>query len=160
MMEAFQDQMSGNHCFGCGPENEKGLQIKSFWKDDSKQVAICRYMPKPEHMAGPTHILNGGIIATLIDCHGICTAAADAYVQEGKIMDDEKIWYVTGSFNLKYHKPTPIGREVYLEADISERKGVKSVVQCRLYSEGPDGPLCAEAELVAIRVPLSWLESI
>ena len=51
-------------CFGCGPENLKGLQIKSFW--DGKQ-AICRWKAEPHHN-GVKGILNGGIIASLIDC--------------------------------------------------------------------------------------------
>lgn len=29
--KAFQDQIPNNHCFGCGPENASGLQIKSHW---------------------------------------------------------------------------------------------------------------------------------
>ena len=27
----FQDGLHGNHCYGCGAWNEKGLRIKSFW---------------------------------------------------------------------------------------------------------------------------------
>ena len=32
--QAFQDQGSVSHCHGCGADNEKGLQIKSFWEGD------------------------------------------------------------------------------------------------------------------------------
>jgi len=28
---AIQDQMTGNHCWGCGADNPEGLQLKSFW---------------------------------------------------------------------------------------------------------------------------------
>ena len=28
---AFQEQIGGNHCWGCGALNENGLQLKSYW---------------------------------------------------------------------------------------------------------------------------------
>ena len=79
---AIQDLLPENHCFGCGPLNPEGLQIKSFWSGESE--TICTYQPESKHAAGPTHILNGGVIATLIDCHCICTAVAEAYRREGR----------------------------------------------------------------------------
>ncbi len=30
-MTALQDLISHNHCYGCGPDNPDGLQIKSYW---------------------------------------------------------------------------------------------------------------------------------
>ena len=79
---AFQDLIEDNFCFGCGPINEQGLQIKSYW--DGPGVSICTYLPEPFQTAGPRGILNGGIIATLIDCHCVCTAIAYAYEREGR----------------------------------------------------------------------------
>ena len=68
----FQNLIHGNHCFGCGPENDLGLRIKSYW--DGKNQSICRFIPEKHHCAGPAEYLNGGIISTIIDCHCICTA--------------------------------------------------------------------------------------
>jgi hypothetical protein len=62
---AFQDQIPANFCYGCGPGNPVGLHIRSIWAGDE---ALCVFQPAPYHAAGPRHILNGGIIATLIDC--------------------------------------------------------------------------------------------
>ena len=70
-MAAFQDQIPDNFCFGCGADNPDGLHLKSEWEGD---IAVARWTPWPSHAAGPKHILNGGIIATLLDCHGVCTA--------------------------------------------------------------------------------------
>ena len=63
---AFQDEVSGNHCWGCGSGNHNGLQIKSYWSGDE---AVCTWQPQAHHSAGPGHILNGGIIVTVINCH-------------------------------------------------------------------------------------------
>ncbi len=30
-MIAIQDQVPHHHCYGCGADNDKGLQIKSYW---------------------------------------------------------------------------------------------------------------------------------
>ena len=72
-MTAIQDRIPHNHCYGCGPENPHGLQIKSHW--DGKE-SVCVYEPRPEQCAGPEQYLYGGTIASLIDCHSIGTALA------------------------------------------------------------------------------------
>src|SRR5215471_20575260 len=79
---AIQDDIGiDNLCYGCGPENPEGLKIKSYWDGDE---TVCTFMPRPSFMAGPRHVLNGGIIATVIDCHCICTAVAAVYKSEGR----------------------------------------------------------------------------
>ncbi len=151
---AFQDEIPDNHCWGCGSLNPHGLQIKSYWDGDE---AVCHWKPKPEHMAGPTHILNGGVIATIFDCHCILTAAAAAYRKQGRSVSSlPLIWYVTGSLHVDYFKPTPIDETVELRSQIKEMKEKKTVVTCDLFSQGEK---CASAEVVAIRVPPAWREA-
>ena len=58
-------------CFGCGPANEKGLKIKSYRKEEGLEM---EFETSKEHMAFEG-VINGGIIGTLIDCHGNWTAA-------------------------------------------------------------------------------------
>lgn len=145
---AFQDNWDHNECWGCGCSNEHGLNIKSYWSEDK---SICVWTPNQNHKAGPTGYLNGGIIATIIDCHSICTAIADGYKQEGRELDSEPIvWYVTASIKIDYLKPTPIDREVRLKAKVTMREGRKLLVVCKLFS-GED--LCARAEVLAVKVP-------
>lgn len=146
---AFQDHMAENHCFGCGADNPQGLQIKSYWAGEGESV--CRYQPLPRHAAGPRHVLNGGIIATLIDCHTVCTAAASAQRRTGE--DPEDVWYVTGTLTVRYLKPTPLAEPVELRAKILEETEKKTTLTCTLSS---GGEACAEAEVVAIRVPPEW----
>lgn len=152
--KAFQDCMPNNHCFGCGPENELGLQIKSYWVNEYESE--CTFKPSPHHSAGPLHYLNGGIISTIIDCHCICTAIAKGYhMADREIGEGDIIWFVTGNLQVSYLKPVAIDREVHLLAKILEAKESKITLECHLTS---NGEICAEGKVVAVRVPVSWLE--
>lgn len=150
-MTAIQDLIPGNHCYGCGPENPDGMQIKSYWEG---RESVCRYMPKPEQCAGPLQYVYGGTIASLIDCHSICTALSNYYRREGReIGEPPEIWCVTGRLAVDYLAPTPIDREITLRATIGECTDKKTIVHCAVYS---DETRVAEGEVVAIRVPDSW----
>ena len=141
----FQDYMPENVCFGCGVRNPGGLHIKSYWDGDE---AVCRWNSQ-ERYHGWADLLNGGIIATLIDCHCMCTAMAHAYKSEGRELDSlPEYRYATGTLSVKYLKPTP-NREVELRARVVEVKNKKTVLKCDLYSGGAKR---AEADVVAIRV--------
>lgn len=142
----FQDHMGPNVCYGCGKDNDKGLQIRSYWDGDE---AICVWKSKEHHHGWPT-IMNGGVMATLIDCHCMCTAMAFAYRDEGRSLDSQPIYrYATGSMNIRYLKPTSNEKPVRLVAKVESSKGRKVNVRCEFYSEGVK---TAEAEVIAIRV--------
>ncbi len=149
----FQDQMPGNHCWGCGPDVPQGLGIKSYW---SGGVAVCEWRPRPEFAAGPRHLLFGGTISSLFDCHGIWTAIASAYRGEGRAIGTAPlIWFVTGSLSVSYRKPTPIDRPLTLRAEATETGARKTVVSATLESDGEER---ATAEIVAVRVPIEWFD--
>ncbi len=151
---AFQDQIPNNHCFGCGSENSKGLQIKSYWEGENESV--CTFIPSPHHSAGPTQYLNGGIISTIVDCHCVCTSIAKGYQLSGReIGVGETIWFATGKLEVSFSKPVAIDREVVLKAKIVAAKESKITLDCQLFSEGI---VCAESHVVAVRVPNSWFE--
>ena len=112
----FQDQIEGNHCFGCSPINPLGLQIKSSWDED---VSRCEFHPLPHHCAAPTKFLNGGIMATIIDCHCVCTAIAQGYKKaDREIGSGDAIWYATSKLDLIYKRAVAIDLTVFMEAVI------------------------------------------
>jgi acyl-coenzyme A thioesterase PaaI-like protein len=153
---AIQDQIGGNHCWGCGPLNPHGLQIKSLWQGEAEGQprAICTFQPQPAHMAGPTHVVNGGILATVIDCHSVCTAMAAAYAAEGRtIGSTPELWYATARLDITYLRPTPIDQPALLEARVVAVDGKRSTIHCTLTSGGKE---CVRAEVVAVRVPSEW----
>lgn len=148
---AFQDRIPHNGCFGCGPENAKGLHIKSYWDGDE---SVCRFRAGAHHAAGPDQFLNGGIIATVIDCHCICTAIAGTYRDEGReIGSAPDVWCVTARLDVSYLLPAPIGEPLQLRARILEKGERKTVLSCSAYSGEKE---CARADIVAVRVPPSW----
>ena len=152
-MTPIQDLIPNNHCYGCGPENAHGMQIKSFWDGE---VSTCTYMPRPEQCAGPTQYLYGGTIASLFDCHCVCTAIAHQYELDGRAVGEgDPLWCVTANLDVRYLAPTPIDKPVELRASIAESAGRKTIMKCKMYS---DDTATAEAEVVVIRVPESWRE--
>jgi acyl-coenzyme A thioesterase PaaI-like protein len=145
--KAFQDQGSVLHCHGCGADNEKGLQIKSHWDGDE---AVCTWQPRPHYCGGSKSILNGGIIAALIDCHSLNLAIAQAYKIEGRpIGSQPRIHYVTGTLKISYIGPAPIDKTLHLRAKVIRVEGRKAWISCTLRA---DGRVCANGEVLGIRV--------
>ena len=68
-------------CYGCGRRNETGLHLKTVW-DGEKTVTT--YTPREEHIAIPGFVY-GGLLASLIDCHGTGSAADDAFDHEAAL---------------------------------------------------------------------------
>ncbi|HNS01032.1 MAG TPA: PaaI family thioesterase [Anaerolineae bacterium] len=146
---AFQDYYPDewSHCYGCGRLNEQGLQIKSRW-DGDESVAV--YTPRPYHTAIPGYVY-GGLLASLIDCHGTGTAAAAAYRAEGRPMDSQPPRrYVTASLKVDYLRPTPLGPPLELRGRVTELKGRKVVVQISLVADGVE---CVRGEVVTVQIP-------
>src|SRR3972149_3352642 len=124
---AFQDFYPDSlaHCYGCGRLNEYGHQIKSYWDGDE---SVCFFLPKPYHIAIRGYVY-GGLLASLIDCHGTGTASAAAYRAEGRVMDTEPaLRFLTASLHVDYLRPTPIDSPLEVRALIKEIKGRKVVV--------------------------------
>jgi acyl-coenzyme A thioesterase PaaI-like protein len=147
--QAFQDYYPDNlsHCYGCGRLNEHGLHIQSYWDGDE---SVCTFQPKPYHIAIPGYVY-GGLIASLIDCHAVGTAAAAAYRAQGRAMDSQPaLRYLTASLHVDYLRPTPIDATLELRGQVKEVKGRKAVVTVTLSARGE---LCARGEVVAVQVP-------
>ena len=142
----FQDYMPENVCFGCGINNDQGLHVKSYWEGDE---CICQWHSE-EKYHGWSNLMNGGVMATLIDCHCMCTAMAHAYESEGRGLGSQPEYrYATGTLSVKYLKPTSNNDPVELRAKVLEVKGKKTVLKCDFYCLGEK---TAEADVVAIRV--------
>jgi len=145
----YPDQMS--YCFGCGRLNEHGYKIKSYWQGEE---SICVFTPQPYHIAVPGFVY-GGLIASLVDCHGTGTAAAAAYRSQGRPMDSEPpMRFVTGSLHVDYLKPTPLGVPLELHGRVKEIKGRKVVVEIDLHVKGE---VCVRGQVVAVQIPENML---
>jgi acyl-coenzyme A thioesterase PaaI-like protein len=117
VQDFYPDDFS--HCFGCGRLNADGYQIKTRWEGDE---TVTLFTPKAYHIAVPGFV-HGGLIASLMDCHGMATAAAIAERNAGrKIGDGPSPRYVPASLKVDYLKPTPLGRN-WNSVDGSKRLG-------------------------------------
>jgi acyl-coenzyme A thioesterase PaaI-like protein len=152
--KAFQDYYPDTlaYCYGCGRLNEHGLQIKSYWDGDE---TICHFIPRPYHIAIPGFVY-GGLIASLIDCHGTGTAAAAAYRAQNRGFDTEPaLRFVTASLHVDYLKPTPLGVLLELRGRVKELKGRKVVVEITLSAEGQ---VSARGEVITVQMPDHFLK--
>lgn len=139
-------QPFGETCYGCGQHNAHGLRIQSRWEGVE---AVCRWTPEPHHMAQPG-ILNGGVIATLMDCHCACTASAAAVRAEGRTLaDGAPPVYVTGSLRVEYRRPTPMDTELEVRARVAGVEGRRMTLACRLLAGGTE---TATGEVVMVRL--------
>jgi acyl-coenzyme A thioesterase PaaI-like protein len=147
--DAFQDSYPDelSHCYGCGRLNPDGLQLKSYWDGEE---TVARFRPRPSHTAIPGYVY-GGLLASLIDCHGTGSASAAAARARPEAAP---IRFVTASLHVDYLRPTPIDAELEIRGTIKEQKPKKVVVAATV-SAG--GDVCARGEVVAVRMPSSML---
>ena len=151
--KAFQDYYPDalSHCYGCGRLNEHGLQLKSYW-DGEETVAV--FHPQPYHMAIPGYVY-GGLLASIIDCHGTGTAAAAAYRAEQRDMDTQPLFrFLTAALHVDYLRPTPLGVPLELRGRVKEFHGRKVVVSVDVSA---NGHVCVRGEVVAVHVPERWI---
>jgi len=155
-INAFQDFYPDvlAHCYGCGRLNEFGHQIKSYWEGDE---SVCRFLPKAHHIAIPGYVY-GGLLASLVDCHGTGSAAAAAYRAEGRPMDsDPPLRFLTASLHVDYLKPTPLGVELEVRGRVKEVKGRKVVIEEWILA---NGEITVRGEVVAVQVPEKLLDDL
>jgi acyl-coenzyme A thioesterase PaaI-like protein len=151
IQDYYSDPMS--HCYGCGRLNEFGMKIKSFWNGEE---SIARFTPKSYHTAFPGYVY-GGLIASLIDCHGTGTAAAAAYTSEGRDMGTEpELRYVTASIRVDYIKPTPLNTELVLIGRVKEIEGKKVIVNVDVLA---NGEVCVRGEVLAVKIPKNMIST-
>ncbi|UCD57717.1 MAG: PaaI family thioesterase, partial [Candidatus Hydrogenedentota bacterium] len=94
--------------------------------------------------------LNGGVIATLIDCHSVYTAIATAYKLEGRQMGEgEQIDYATAKLTVTYLRGTPMNTTLELRSKVV-KKGNRSIVVETVLSAGAEE--CVRGEVIAVRV--------
>lgn len=129
-------------CFGCGPANENGLKIQSHRIENGLYL---EFMPEQHHQAFPG-MINGGIIGTLLDCHGNWTAAV-ALMDTGEL--DEPPCTVTASYSVQLRRPTPVDTKLCITSQIKSISGNK--VEIELLMEA-NGKVCATGDGLFVAV--------
>lgn len=125
---ALQDRYApNNRCFGCGPQNERGLRLKSHVTADG---VVAEFTPEDHHQAFEG-VLNGGIIGALLDCHSNWTAAYALMQAAGA---DKPPCTVTADFHVKLKAPTPMNAPVRLLARPAKISGDRCTVEAELFA--------------------------
>ncbi|WP_322512815.1 PaaI family thioesterase [Chloroflexus sp.] len=152
IQDTYPDELS--HCYGCGRLNPDGLQIKSVWNGNE---AIARFTPHPYHTAVPGYVY-GGLLASLIDCHGTGTAAAAAYAAAGREPGTAPyLRYLTASLRVNFLKPTPLGPELVIHGRVKEMAGRKVVVEAWIEA---NGETTVQGEVVTVQAPDYMIEAL
>jgi acyl-coenzyme A thioesterase PaaI-like protein len=125
-------------CFGCGPANDRGLRLQSFATADG---VVAEFEPWPEHDNG-LGFLNGGIIATLLDCHSAAAVTHEAYARGWPPLPGASLPFVTSGLDVSYLRPAPLTERVSLVAEIAE--ATEAVIRSSVRLEW-DGKTRAEA---------------
>jgi len=145
---AIQDRYPSDftHCYGCGRSNEHGLQLKSRREGDD---VVARFTPAPQHVSVPG-FAYGGLVASLVDCHAMATAADQVERETGAPAGAEATRFVTASLKVDFLKPTPLGGELVLVGRVTETGRRKRVVSVRVLAAGEE---TARGEVVAVPIP-------
>lgn len=137
------------HCFGCGRHNPQGHQLKSYVEGEE---VVARFTPAQHHISVPGFVY-GGLLASLVDCHAMATAAAAAeHAANRRIGDAPAPRFVTAALHVEYLKPTPLGMELEIRASVTNRTDRKAVV---VLTVSAGDSVTVRGEVVAVRMPES-----
>jgi len=159
VQDYYPDELA--HCYGCGRLNADGLHIQSRWLDEPGGKTIARVTPRSVHTAIPGFVY-GGLIASLVDCHGTGSAALAGYHAENRPLDSLPAQrFVTGALHVDFLRPTPMfdseGGLIELEmigeiheVKLKEGRAKKVVVHITVLAQGE---VTARGEVVAVQMP-------
>jgi acyl-coenzyme A thioesterase PaaI-like protein len=137
------------HCFGCGRLNPEGHRLKSRLLGDA---VVAGFTAPGKYTGGVPGKAYGGLVASLLDCHGTASAAAYAARSEGIELggDTPPPRFVTASLKIDFRQPTPLGTPLEIRGQLRSLEGRKAWIDLTLRA---GDVLCATAEMLAVRLP-------
>ncbi|MGM0875730.1 MAG: PaaI family thioesterase [Bacillota bacterium] len=155
VLKAIQDDYPDDiaWCYGCGRLNERGHHFRTGWQGE-KTVTI--YTPQPEHMAIPGFVY-GGVLASLIDCHGTGSASMSLHRKNGHELGDgtSPPRFVTASLKVDFKKPTPHGVPLKVVGTVQEIHQKRWKVETEVFA---NDILVATGEVIAVVMPSTFLK--
>ena len=103
------------------------------------------FQAQPQHQAFPG-MVNGGIIGTLLDCHGNWTAAIALMDAQGL---HEPPCTVTASYDVQLRRPTPVDAVLTIKGQITELLDDRAHVSLTLEA---GGKICATGKGLFVAV--------
>jgi len=99
-------QPTSKMCFVCGVDNPHGLHLQFRVEENAVWVD---FTPREEHQGWPG-VVHGGIIAALLD---------EVMGRTSFLLD---LWAVTGTMNVRYVRPVPVGQPLTIRAEITSAR--------------------------------------
>ena len=135
------------HCFGCGRLNLVGHHLRTFVEGEE---TVSRFTPSANDMALPGFVY-GGLLASLLDCHGMATASAGALREGGSAVGAESSpRYVTAMLHIDFVRPTPLGGELMIRGRVEEFTARKARIAAWVVA---NGETTVRASIVAVPLP-------
>lgn len=146
-MRALNDELlRPNECFGCGLDNQQGMQIRIYRDPANENGLTGTFSPRP-HMGGFPMIVHGGLQFTALDCMaGWCT-----FILRGRM---QPLMPLTRSASMRFLRPARLGTELTLRAAIvREGAAPKDGWSIQAAILDVDGNVLSEADLDYVLVP-------
>src|SRR5699024_3347980 len=155
IQHAIQDDYAADYawCYGCGRLNEHDYHLRTGWEGDN---TVTYYEPRKEHTAIPGFVY-GGLIASIIDCHGTGSAALALHRKNGHEPgdEDEQTRFVTCSLKKDFLKSRAEKAILKAIGIVEEIQPNKWVVHKELYA---NDTLCAKGEVKAAVMPDTFMQ--
>jgi acyl-coenzyme A thioesterase PaaI-like protein len=134
------------HCYGCGRCNPHGHRLRSYLEGHE---TVAHFVADEKYSGGVPGHAYGGLVASLLDCHGTASAAAFRWLADhpGTSEVDALPRFVTGSLKVDFLKPTPLQQELTIRAALGRIDGRKVWVNLTLRH---GDVVCATGEMLAI----------
>lgn len=120
----------GNRCAGCGQDSPNGLFLSFIY--DSEIKSSETWFSADERLEGSLGIMHGGYVSLLLD------------EAMGKVLSGMAIKAPTANLNVRFRKPTPIGKRLHLRGSLLDVHGRKHFLKGELFDD--NNLLLAEAE--------------
>jgi uncharacterized protein (TIGR00369 family) len=124
-----------NRCFGCGPANPTGLQLKFFLAPDG--AVVCPTIVSDGFEGHPGY-LHGGVIATLLD------------ESMSKAVRSKGLHAMTRHLEIDYRRPVPSGAALRLEGRVVRSDGRKHWAEAQIVDA--DGTALAQGKGLFVEV--------
>ena len=155
VVQAIQDDYPEDFswCYGCGRLNDEGYHLRTGWQGEE---TVTYYEPSSKHIAIPGFVY-GGLIASLIDCHGTGSCALALHRKNGfePSSGEAPPRFVTASLNVNYLKPTPQRAVLKAVGKVKEIHPKKWKVDVDVFA---DEILCATGEVVGVVMPATFAQ--
>ncbi len=156
VIHAIQDEYPEDFawCYGCGRMNKEGHQFRTGWDGND---TVTYFEPAPKHKAIPGFVY-GGLLASLIDCHGTGSASLALHRKNGfePGSGEAPPRFVTASLHVDFLKPTPEATVLKAVGQVQEIHPKKFKVMVEVYA---GDALCASGEVIAVVMPATFTKT-